>query len=853
MPLKLVCQVQIRTALFIGNDAGRNNLTGLSNIGIGRAALANNTTAGYNVALGNYALQSTTDSGGNIAVGYGALQDSLTGGNNTAIGYLTMNSNISGGLNNAIGSWALYNNTSGGSNTTMGHYSMYTNTTGNYNTAFGADALDLNSTGSLNIAIGQMAGYYETGSSKLFIDSYDRGSEANGRTYSLLYGVMDTNANFANQQLTVNGTLNVHGNILPTANDTYNLGSDTLRWANIYLGGETMRIGASGNDAAISYSATTGVLKLDNSNTTGTSAYIDVDAEDDAYGLVVRDSNTGSTQFANLYVADAAVDYLNININSTSSTAALVVDDDNQVGIGTFTPAYSLDVAGDIRIQSTNALRFGSTPNSSIYWDGSELQVTTPLYLNGSGNSLWATNVAYFRGGLTLGAGGTDYNAGLCAADNSWVRTWDKTGACASSYAGLWAGSAVIATDGKMSIGYGSAVSTVAYSMSIAGGLNVGYQTGAAAGNISGSGIINMDGTGQNSFNGRLGLGELPTSRMLQVNGAASIVFNSGSSTTHLCTTAGSGSEGIMQICSSDRRVKGNINYQIGNALDGIMQLKPATFQLKKTDITRGENGTIIDELKPDTEVGFIAQDVQEIFPFAVYDPGNGGYLGFDAGSLVPYTVKAIQEQQVEIIGAQQDIAIAQSDINYLQINKLDIVGGTITGSLNILGGLNTTGPTTLTDLTVTGNLMSQNIAVANIATINILKVTGPAEFGGDMDLAASVNTKQAITKKFIASGPIAAGSVVIIDPTANGHITTTSTTKDTKIIGVAINQALNAGDEIKVAIGGSVQVNADPLTAIASGDMIVSDSVAGKARSDNNPKVGSVLGKATTPKMPIT
>ena len=200
-------------SFFIGNDAGRYNInigtvTGLSNIGIGRSALQYNTTGNYNVALGNYALSSVTDSGGNVAVGYAALEENLTGGNNSAIGYLAMNKTTEGGLNNAMGSWALFNNTTGSLNTTMGHYSMYTNTTGNYNTALGSQALYTNN-GSLNIALGQMAGYYETGSNKLFVDSHNRYTEARGRTESLIYGVMDDLV--ANQYLTVNGGLLTSG------------------------------------------------------------------------------------------------------------------------------------------------------------------------------------------------------------------------------------------------------------------------------------------------------------------------------------------------------------------------------------------------------------------------------------------------------------------------------------------------------------------------------------------------------------------------------------------------------------------------------------------------------------------
>jgi hypothetical protein len=58
-------------------------------------------------------------------------------------------------------------------------------------------------TGSDNIFIGHKAGYYETGSSKLFIDNQPRASEADARTKALIYGVFD--ATPSSQSVTING------------------------------------------------------------------------------------------------------------------------------------------------------------------------------------------------------------------------------------------------------------------------------------------------------------------------------------------------------------------------------------------------------------------------------------------------------------------------------------------------------------------------------------------------------------------------------------------------------------------------------------------------------------------------
>ena len=75
----------------------------------------------------------------------------------------------------------------------------------------------------------------------------------------------------------------------------------------------------------------------------GDSPFIEVDSKDNSYGLVIRDSGPNSTQFANLYMNDAATDYLNIVVNAANATAGLVVQDGGNVGI-LAQPTYPLHV-----------------------------------------------------------------------------------------------------------------------------------------------------------------------------------------------------------------------------------------------------------------------------------------------------------------------------------------------------------------------------------------------------------------------------------------------------------------------------------------------------------------------------
>jgi hypothetical protein len=83
--------------------------------------------------------------------------------------------------------------------------------------------------------------------------------------------------------------------------------------------------------------------------------------------------------------------------------------------------------------------------------------------------------------------------------------------------------------------------------------------------------------------------------------------------------------------CPSDARLKTNI-APLPSELARVMKLNPVSFDWIKS----GENAD-----------GLIAQEVQEIFPKAVHEAD--GYLNISYPQLVPYLIKALQEQQSEI------------------------------------------------------------------------------------------------------------------------------------------------------------------------------------------------------------
>lgn len=95
---------------------------------------------------------------------------------------------------------------------------------------------------------------------------------------------------------------------------------------------------------------------------------------------------------------------------------------------------------------------------------------------------------------------------------------------------------------------------------------------------------------------------------------------------------------------ASDFRLKKDITY-LSSTLCEIKALRPVSYR-KKSSLWSEDYGS--------TEVGFIAQEVQEIYPDMVRNDGSkDSILSVSYIELIPVLVKAIQEQQ-EIIEEQQ-------------------------------------------------------------------------------------------------------------------------------------------------------------------------------------------------------
>ena len=166
---------------FYGVEAGKCiiNGSGYNNTAIGWQALYSITDGVNNVAIGNQTLSSIICGTSNVGIGNGALLSITCGSNNIALGDSVL-------INNSIGS----------NNIALGSCALIINRCDN-NIAIGSQVLYYNLWGNNNVAIGFNAGYFETGSSKLYI--------ANSQLCSLIYGEFD------NEKLCIRGKTYISG------------------------------------------------------------------------------------------------------------------------------------------------------------------------------------------------------------------------------------------------------------------------------------------------------------------------------------------------------------------------------------------------------------------------------------------------------------------------------------------------------------------------------------------------------------------------------------------------------------------------------------------------------------------
>ena len=112
---------------------------------------------------------------------------------------------------------------------------------------------------------------------------------------------------------------------------------------------------------------------------------------------------------------------------------------------------------------------------------------------------------------------------------------------------------------------------------------------------------------------------------------------------------------------SSDRRLKEEIE-PVTSVLTSVMQLEPMRYFYRRS---RNESGKLY---------GFIAQDVEKIFPALVSAPNSESeYYGLNYENLHAISIRAIQEQQALISKQQAEIELLKTKLSELDLFKAEL------------------------------------------------------------------------------------------------------------------------------------------------------------------------------------
>lgn len=288
------------------------------------------------------------------------------------------------------------------------------------------------------------------------------------------------------------------------------------------------------------------------------------------------------------------------------------------VGIGV-NPATKLDVNGTIGIGGVKALQLTSSGNPIL---GNTAMSTTlaPLSIGIGRDALALASAETY----SVALGHQALAAATAATNNTAVGYQALKIATGSNNTviGSGVGSTILATGANnILIGTSSAVDTPAAGTT--NWINLGNQL-----------VSNAATTGSEA----IGLNRTTTG----TPGTTALIVGTGATNGNGAQLTAAG----VWTNASDRRIKEAIQ-PLGYGLDTIMRLRPVSYKMKDSHVP---------------QIGFIAQDVEQVMPEVVVRPGDlndpSQHYTLAYGNMVAATVKAIQDLKVETDALQKEMAI---------------------------------------------------------------------------------------------------------------------------------------------------------------------------------------------------
>ena len=196
--------------------------------------------------------------------------------------------------------------------------------------------------------------------------------------------------------------VNVTGNILPTANTTYSLGSSSLQWKDLYVSGNSIYMGGT------ALTISNGVLLVGNATVGSSSSYSNVNVA--AYTQTMGFQNYGNVNVAAYVTTNGLTNYSNVNVIAYTQTQSFT--NYSNVNVAAYTQTQSYTNYSNVNVAAyvtTNGLTNYSNVNVAAYVTTNGLTnysnvnvaayTQTQSYTNYSNVNL----SAYLGGAVTIG------------------------------------------------------------------------------------------------------------------------------------------------------------------------------------------------------------------------------------------------------------------------------------------------------------------------------------------------------------------------------------------------------------------------------------------------------------------
>jgi hypothetical protein len=607
------------------------------NVGLGGGNISTNTAVGYLPLLQN------TSGSRNVGIGYQPLYSNATGGKNVGVGYQTLFRNITGGSNIAINSSALYNNTDGSFNIGIGESSLSANTIGSYNIGIGQNSLGANTIGQYNTAIG---------SGSLGAGSILRGNS----NYNTFLGA-NTNV-LSNTSIYNNSTAIGYNAIIDASNQMVLGGLLNSSYPGIKIPGSYVGINGVYNPTsgyALDVSGNTNVSGISyfytKPNSTPysivTNAPIQIISVGDIYDkLILTAGNTNNSAGTIQYVWDTDTSsnilYRQLQLNPYGGSVFI-----NKLSPDPGTNSYALDVNGSINSSGGGSQSFIAFQNLGYFYGmgtiNSALCFSAQQPLNDAIPQMVLTSDSNVGIGITNPA----YQLSL-GTTNSFYKLALYDGGT-SNFFGLGA----IADN--LTFGAGITTSgTPQMVLSSLGRVGIGTTTPGYTLDVSGNVRFTSGDTWETQIN-------IINTSLTPAAGYQLLVGGSGNNTGQ----AGVGGFGIFSTVNGFVfNINSNSNVGIGTTnpqtklevigtVNATSYNSPSDYRIKKDVVTLDETFTV-DKLRPVTynntkldkqDVGLIAHELQEVYPFLVNGEKDGENLqSVNYTGLIAILIKEIQE-----------------------------------------------------------------------------------------------------------------------------------------------------------------------------------------------------------------